>query len=146
MSQLPENVEQLFKEAETNLSKKIQKISDSVHEALTLSEFNIQEKAQVAPSLHHGFVNCLFSERNTLKKLKELKLVKEEEFISKYGKDNVPKYKTAQLIANNDEILKINMLIEEQNDAVKYLEEVCRIMSAFNFSIKNAVDLMKLSD
>lgn len=136
----------LFQDAEDSVSKKIQSYSKSVADSLSLSDLNLQEKALIVPSIHHGYVNCLFSERRKLKQLKKIKETKEEEFIKKYGKAGIPRYKTELLSKEDSLICNIITNIDSQKELIRYLEEICRIMSNLNFSVKNSVDMMKLTN
>ena len=141
---IPEKSLAIFNNAEKTLSPKLLKYSEAITESLKLNDMNISDKSMVAPSIHHGFINCLFSERRILTKLKEKKEEAEEIYISRYGQTGEPKYKTQNEVSKVDGIVKLEKAIKEQQEVVRYLEDICRIMSTFNFSIKNAVELMKL--
>lgn len=143
---IPESAQEMFRQAETNLDARIFKYSKSVEDSLRLNDFNLQEKAQVAPSLHHGYINCLYAERRNLEKLKRLREQTEEEFVAKYGKPDVPRYAIEAQISKSEDIVKLDNAIKKQKDVVQYLEEICKIMSGFNFNIKNAVEMAKLSN
>ena len=41
---------------------------------------------------------------------------------------------------------KLSLLIDEQAELIKYLEEMCDILKAFGYSVKNAVELIKLGN
>lgn len=141
-----DNTKELFDKALSNLDEKIQKYSKSAEEALSLNDMNLQEKAMVAPSLHHGFVNCLFSEKRNLQKLTKYRELEEKKFIEKFGNKNIPRYQTLESIKTDENIMKLDDAIEKQKELIKYLEEICRIMSNFNYNIRNAVDMAKLTN
>lgn len=141
---MDENLNKVFEESEKKLGTKLLKINTAVKEALALTDLNIKEKSMVAPSIHHGFINTLFAERRVLSALEKLKEQKEQEYLEKYGKKDVPKFKTQMEIAKMEEMMKIDDRICEQKEIIRYLEEVCKIMSNYGFAIKNTVDLLKL--
>jgi len=41
-------------------------------------------------------------------------------------------------------IKRIDELIAEQKEMVNWMHEQCKIMSNFNFAVKNSVDMMKM--
>jgi hypothetical protein len=143
--QIPDEIKALFTDAEVNLTKKLQKINESVKEALALTDLNIMEKALVAPSLHHGFINCLFAERAILTKLEKKKEQVKKEYLERYGQMDIPKYQIQGEIDKLDDMKKLEEAIDMQKEVIRYLEEVCKILSGFGFSIKNSVDLLKIS-
>jgi len=133
----------LFLDAETNLSKKLLEYSTSVRDSLIMNDMNIHEKSLITPAIHHGYINCLFAERKKLTLLEKHREEKINEYIEKYG-SNSKKYEIKIQAEQSDTILKLDQAIESQKEIIKYLEEVCKIMSNFNFSIKNSVEIMKM--
>lgn len=136
---------ELLTEAENEFSSKLKKYSDSVKDLLTLNDFNIQEKSMLSSVAHQGLVNCLFAERRKLKKIKKLKEEKIEQYIKNHGTNDLA-YKTKNEAYKQEEIQKLTTLEEEQNELVQYLEQTCDIVKAFGFTIKNAVELVKLGN
>ena len=139
-----DDTKDLFGEAEKCLSDRLKRYSDSVRNSLLLNDMNIHEKSLVSPAIHHGFVNCLFAEKRKLKRLEELIEEKEREYVEKFGKPDIPKFKTEQEAKMCSAVVKIKTAIEEQKEIIRYLEQICAIMSKFGFDIKNCVEMMKL--
>lgn len=139
------SLQELFLEAEKHLSNKILKYNVAIKEALSLNDMNIQEKAMVASSLHHGFINCLFAERNILEELESKKDIIEEALLAKFGKENIPRYESKELLSKNEDIKKLYLAISNQKKIIMYLENVCDIVKTYSFNIKNATELLKLS-
>jgi competence CoiA-like predicted nuclease len=136
--------DQLFEEAEAGLPDRLKKYSDAVKESLRLNDMNIADKAMVAPSMHHGFVNCLFTEQKRMNDLKKLVEKKKEELEARYGDDKIARYKTHQMLQQDKKLVKMEEAIEEQKVVIAYLNTVLGIMSKFGFDVKNSVDLMKI--
>ena len=139
------SIQDLFVESENHLSNKILKYNSAIKEALSLNDMNIQEKSMVASSLHHGFINCLFAERNILEELESKKDIIEEALLAKFGKENVPRYECKEMLSKNDDIKKLYLAIANQKKTILYLENVCEIVKNYSFNIKNATELLKLS-
>lgn len=150
MSILDDNVApgtiELFKDAESKINDKMLKYVKSVQDSLSLSDLNLSEKAMVAPSIHHGYVTCLFAEKRNLSSLEEKREKMEKDFINNYGSPTTPRYKTQQVATTDEKIIRLDKAIIAQIELIKYLEEACRILSNFGFSIKNAVELTKLAN
>ena len=148
MVELPDYIsditKELFAEAYNGLSVRLQKYSESVRNALLLTDMNLSDKALVVPAIHHGFVDCLFSERRKLKTLEDYRDEKIEDHVEKYGKSGAKRYETRVMAEQSEVIKKMDKAIESQKEVIRYLEEVCRILSNFNFSVKNCVDMMKM--
>jgi len=128
------------------LNDRIQKYSTSVKELLLLNDFNIKEKSMVAPYSHQGIINCLFAERRRLKKLKEKRDEIVEKLIQEHGNADKLHYVVKKEAEQQETVMKINTLIEEQKDVIEYLEEMAKILQNFGFSIKNAVELIKIGN
>lgn len=138
-------VNDIFLQAEEHLNKKILKYNEAIKEALTLNDMNIQEKSLVASSLHHGFINCLFAEKEILEKLEDKKKTIEDTLIAKFGLQNVPKYESENTIKNKEEIKILSEAIKNQRKLIQYLTEICDIVKNYSYNIKNATELLKLS-
>jgi len=139
-----DGTKELFNEAEAKLNVRLKKYSDSVRESLLLNDMNIHEKSLVAPAIHHGFVNCLFAEKRKLNQLSDLAEEKELEYIEKFGRPDIPRFKTEQEARMCSAVVRIKEAIEDQKEIIRYLETICSIMSKFGFDIKNCVEMMKL--
>jgi hypothetical protein len=140
-----EELDELFKASESNLNSKILKISSAVKRALAINDMNISELALVSPSIHHGFLNVQFSEQNILEQLEAKKEKLEEEYFEKFGKSNRPRYESKALIDAQEDVKKLNSIIKEQKKVVSYITDIVKIMANYNFSIKNAVEILKIS-
>lgn len=143
---IPDTTMAVFTMAEKALDARLLKYSEAAEDALRLDDMNLQEKSLVSSSLHHGFVNSLFAEKRNLSKLKKLKEQKEDEYIAKYGKPEVPRYRIADEMKTSADIVKIDKAIEIQQEIIQYLVEICSIMKSYGYSIKNAVEMSKLSN
>lgn len=135
---------ELFQEAEDKLHKKFKRYSESIKRSLSLNDMNIREKSLIAPTIHHGYINCLFAEQSYLRKLERALDLKRVEYKEKYGVTDVPRYKAEDVIKNEKVIRVLNDNISLQKEIIKYLEDVCKVLSTFGFSVKNSVELMKL--
>jgi hypothetical protein len=144
-SLIPESAMAMFEQAENALDKKLQAYSKSAEDCLKLDDLNLAEKSLASASIHHGWINCLWLEKKNLSKLIKLKETKETEYLEKYGKPDIPRYKVADEMKKSGDIAKIEGAIVRQKDIINYLMEICSIMKSFGYSIKNCVEMAKLS-
>jgi hypothetical protein len=141
-----EEQQKILKENRKYLPDKILKYHDIIQELLKLDDFNLKDKALASSSIHHTLLTSLYSEQEVLNRL-ELKLEqKEEEYIKKHGLENKPKYKSNKVIENEKELIKLRRSIDNQSKVVRYLNESVKIMSQYGFSVKNAVEMVKLEN
>lgn len=125
------------------LPKKILEYHNSIKDVLSLNDMNIMEKSLVASELHLGFLTAYYAEQGILKKLEESKLAKENEYMAKYGKDDVPKFKTTHMFELTEENKNLSSAIETQKMVLRYLNDALDVLGKFSFNIKNAVELIK---
>ena len=141
---LDETTTELFTEAESKLYKKMAKYSESIRRCIALNDMNIREKALVASTIHHGFVNSYYAEKRELKRYKKALKKKTEEFIEKNGLEEMPRYRSEEILKGEKTIRVIRESIEVQKELISYLEDMCKVMYNFGFNVKNGVELMKL--
>jgi len=134
----------IFEEAEKNLPEKIRRYSNSIKRSLELRDMNIHEKALVAPTIHHGYINSLFKERNYLKRLEKAYTKKKDIIKEEFVDDGRPSFVVDREVKQRKDLQKIRDTIELQKELINYLEDCCKVLSQFGYSVKNAVELMKL--
>jgi hypothetical protein len=139
-----DETKELFEEAYNKLPDRLKKYSDAAQSDLLMNDLNLYEKALVSPAIHHGYINSLFTERRTLKQMQAKRDAAIEAYVAKYGKDDRQSFITRDKAEKSEVIKQQDRAIEDQREIIKYLEEVCKIMSSFNFSVKNAVDMQKM--
>ena len=127
---VPSITKELFAKAEAVLDTRILTYSDSIKRSLSLSDLNIQEKKLIAPSIHHGYVNHLFSEKTYLKRLER----KRETLLEELEDDD---------IEGRKELRELYEKIELQKDVIEYLGITCQILRGFDYSVKNCIELGK---
>lgn len=145
--ELPDYVQQitkdLFRDARDGLSPRLRKYSESAQAEIILNDMNLYERSLITPAIHHGFVDCKFKERRNLERLEEGRENMINEYVEKYGKSGAKRYETKAMAENSEAIKQIDEAIKSQKEVIKYLEEICDIMSRQNFSVKNAVEMVK---
>lgn len=119
-------------------------ITKEFQDDASLSMVNITEKALSTPTLKSKWVSIYIEEKrfyNILKKKEEMFL---DEYVKKYGHEDVPKRRIELEARQSDELKKIRTMIEDQSVVVEYLENMCKIMHSFGFDISSAKDLLKM--
>ena len=143
---------QLLTEEELNLLNqnknlalpKILRFHEIIQKLVSLTDFNLREKALAATAIHHNLLTVLFQEEALLKKLKEDLENTEVEYVKKFGNPNIPKFKTATEAKSCADVKILEKQINEQGEIVRYLIESLKIMNSYSFNIKNCVELSKL--
>lgn len=134
----------LMNENRKHLSPKIMKLHDSITESLQLNDFNIQEKALASANIAHGWVTTLFAEQALLSKMEKKEEEFREEYLKKYGKPDIPKFRTEDEMEKSDAWKKIQNAIEDQKECVRYLNECIKIIKQQQWDIRNVTEILKL--
>jgi hypothetical protein len=129
------------------LPKRILKLHDAIRESLELNDLNIADKSMIAPQIIHGWLTTLYSEQALLDKLEIKKDTVKEAWIKKHGENDGPRYISGQIAENEcPELQKLNELIKEQREIVRYLTESVKVMKDLQWNIKNAVNIMQMEN
>ena len=86
----------------------------------------------------------LFAERAYLTKLEKAFEKMVQDLQDEFGDEGKPRYLVDREIKKRKDLSKLKDNIELQKDLINYLEDACKILSNFGFSVKNSVELMKL--
>ncbi len=105
---------------------------------------NIADKAKVAPTIHHGYVNCLFAERAYLARLEKTYTKKKETIDDEYGKDDRPRLVRERELTRREDMIKLKESIMIQKELVRYLEDTCKIMANYGFAIRDSISIMNM--
>ena len=124
--------------------KRFLEIHESAMKLLKMTDYNIREKALVAPGIAQTFLTSYYAECRKLSKMEEQVIQITETYLEKFGKPGVPKFKTEIEVKEMKEIKDLNKAIDKQKEFVRYMQDTCKIFSGLNFAIKNAADLMKI--
>ena len=117
-----------------------------LNEDMKLSISNLREKSLLCSSIWAKWISYLFLERDNLKRIAEAKqkILKSKANSSKIH-DSVLKLKSEDKIIENDENMKkLNALQSNTQECVDYIERSLNVLSSFGFSIKNAIETLKL--
>ena len=127
-----------------HLNKNIIAYADDFKNDTALNQINLKEKSLSAPGIKTKWVMIWMSEQKKLTKLEKLKELKEREYLQKFGAPDIPKFKTEKEAGSSEEIKKINIIMEEQRDTIRFLFEMCQILKQFGFDISNSIKLIQL--
>lgn len=141
-----------------HLPDKLVRYYDQISSLLEVNDMNIGDKSKLDTSIAHGILTQYYAECNILDKLKtkreelvEQKTEKEknnsdsEKTIPSPGKAK-PAWQVKNEVEKSKEIKDIDKKIKDQSMIVNYLKDSLDIMSRFSFTIKNAVELIKLEN
>lgn len=116
------------------------------NEDIRLSISNLREKSLLSSSIWGKWISYLFLERDNLQRIADAKqkLIKSKTSNLKM-QDSLLKLKSEEKIISNDENMqKLNVLQKNTQDCIDYIERALNVLNSFGFSIKNAIEALKL--
>ena len=145
MKVMEEKVEKRRVEIKTNstLSNYVKELQEDVK----LSEYNLREKSLMCSSIWAKWTSYLFLEKENLQRIAETKqkIIKKKMAQNKM-QDTVLRMKSEDKLSENDENVKrLNVLSKQTQDNIDFIERSLNILANFGFSIKNSVEVLKLS-
>lgn len=126
------------------LPDRVLELQKELIDDLELNSFILHDKSMRCPGIKAKWLQILIEEQTFLKKLEDSveKLV--DKYVVEHGKMGIPKFKSEIEARKSDDIKKLQIAIKKQKEVTRYMEQVYKIVSSFNFEIKNAIDLIKM--
>lgn len=125
-----------------DLKNYIQELNDDIH----LSISNLREKSLSVSAIRAKWLAYYFKEKENLERIKKAKakIISQKTTGIKLN-DSVLRMKSEEKIVKEDEnVKKLNILSENTKANIDYIERCFNILDDFGFSIKNAIECMKL--
>jgi hypothetical protein len=121
------------------------KYVEELKEDVRLSKGNILEKSLLVGSYRTKWLNYYFKEKDNYKRIKAIKEKIMRSKVDSKVSDSLLKMKSEDNIAKNDEnIKKLNKMMENVKENLEFLEKAMNILNDFGFTVKNAIDVIKL--
>ena len=142
MNDNKENINKIELKSNTILSNYIHELNEDVK----LSVSNLREKSLMCSSIWAKWISYLFLEKDNLQRIANAKqkILKSKASQMKVH-DSLLKMKSEDKILENDEnIKKLNELQRNTQDCIDFIERSLNMLSSFGFSIKNALEALKL--
>lgn len=112
---------------------------------IKLNISNLREKSLLSSSIWGKWISYLFLERDNLQRIADAKQKILKSKTSNKIQDSLLKLKSEDSIINNDENMqKLNILQKNTQDCIDYIERILNVLNSFGFSIKNAIEALKL--
>jgi len=86
----------------------------------------------------------LFKEKENLEKVKRKKKEYIASKLAKSTNNSLVRLKNEETLDNSEVIVKLNTLQKLCQETVEFLEYVLSIMNDYGFTVKNAIDIIKL--
>jgi hypothetical protein len=116
-----------------------------MNEDVKLSSFNIREKSLTCSSIWAKWISYLFLERENLQRIVNAKAKLLKSKTASSPSTSLLKMKTEDKLEENDETMqKLTKLGKDTQDCIDYIERSLNVLNSFGFSIKNAIDALKL--
>ena len=128
----------------------IAKLGKELMEDMQVNLMNVRDKSMTVSSIRAKWVMKYFKEKEIVRKLKDAKstlLQKGVEGLQTTDTQfrNMSKIRLEEKISKeSDKIKKINEMLSKQNEVVQFMEYALNVVSDFNFTVKHALDAIKL--
>lgn len=119
-------------------------------EDIKVNMINVRDKAMTVSTIRAKWVMKYFSEKRQLEKLKIAKKNLIDNEIEKLQSTNIStrtmsKVRLIEEVSrNSDNLIKLNLLITQQSEIIQFMEYALNIVADFNFTVKHALDAIKL--
>lgn len=116
-----------------------------LNEDVKLNDYNIREKSLTCSSIWAKWIQYLFLEKENLQRIANAKQKLLKAKMQQKSNDSILRLKSEDKLSENDEtIQKLNTLSKQTQDNIDYIERALNILQNFGFTVKNAVDVLKL--
>ena len=128
----------------------IAKLGKELMEDMQVNLMNVRDKSMTVSSIRAKWVMKYFKEKEIVRKLKDAKstlLQKGVEGLQTTDTQfrNMSKIRLEEKISKeSDKIKKVNEMLSKQNEVVQFMEYALNVVSDFNFTVKHALDAIKL--
>jgi hypothetical protein len=126
----------------------INKYYTELHQDMNVTILNIRDRSLSVSSIRSKWLMYLFKEKENLKRLKDAKSNKMKIMMDTLNKDpnhrTIINKKLEDKINTEDVMIKINNAIETTKEVVQFLEFATNILNDYGFTVKNALDCLKL--
>ena len=125
------------------LADYIKELADDVK----LTNMNLREKAMMCSGIWAKWLSYLYKEKENLQRIQDTKQrVMHKKMAGVKQQDSILRLKSEDKIAENDEtIKKLNELYKKTQTNIDYIEHALNILQNFGYSVKNAVEVLKLN-
>lgn len=131
---------------EIKTNKELAKYIEELDDDVKLSLANLREKSLTCSSIRAKWLSYYYKEKENFARIKSTKAkVLKQKMEGNKATDSVLRLKSEEAIAKNDETMqKLNKLSEVTQTNIEYIERAMDILSNFGFTIKNAIETLKL--
>lgn len=112
---------------------------------MKVTKANIMDKSMMVGSLRTKWLNYYFKEKDNLKRVKSAKEKIIRMKVDSKISDSILRMKSEDSIARNDpRVAKLNQMYDNVRENIEFLEKAMNILNDFGFTVKNAIDIIKL--
>ena len=118
---------------------------EELRDDMKISKANILEKSMMVGSLRTKWLNYYFKEKDNLRRIKATKEKIIRSKVDSKISDSLLRMKSEDKIAREDpNVAKLNRMYDIVRDNIEFLEKAMNILNDFGFTVKNAIDVIKL--
>lgn len=118
---------------------------EELKDDMKISKANILEKSMMVGSLRTKWLNYYFKEKDNLRRIKAAKEKIIRSKVDSKISDSLLRMKNEDKIARDDpNVAKLNRMYDTVRDNIEFLEKAMNILNDFGFTVKNAIDVIKL--
>lgn len=128
----------------------LMKLGKELMEDIHVNLMNVRDKSMLVSTIRTKWVMKFFREKEQLVKLKAAKekMIKKgvsELHISDSTSRTMSKLRIEEKVESEDATIKrLNSLISKQSEVLQFMEYALNIVADFNFTVKHALDAIKL--
>jgi len=116
---------------------------------LTVTIYNIREKALSVSAIRSKWLMYLFKEREQLKRMKDVKSIAMKKYLDVANRDparrsSINKKLEDEINETNEKMVALNRKIEQTKEVVQFIEYGTNILNDFGWVIKNTIEAVKL--
>lgn len=140
--------EEFAKNKTVKENKQLASYIEQFNSDVKLTMENLKEKSLTCSAIWAKWLQFLFYEKENLEKAINLKqkIIKKKTATNNV-QDSVLRLKSEEkLIANDENIKKLNLIQKNTKDNIDYIERALNILQNFGFQIKNTTDIIKITN
>jgi hypothetical protein len=131
-------------------NKLLERLGKELMDDIKVDLINVRDKAMTVSTIRAKWVMKFFREKEQMAKLQKAKKQVLSQEVNKLQTSSIPSRSMSkmrleeQIVGDNDQIKRLNDTINKQAEVIQFMEYALNIVSDFNFTVKHALDAIKL--
>jgi hypothetical protein len=131
------------------INKPINEYYSELSDDMNVTIFNLRDRSLSVSAIRAKWLMYFFKEKENMKRLTDAKSKAVGILLEKYNKDPskrsiINKKLEDEINTENPQMVRLNQKIVDTKEVVQFLEFSINIMNDYGFTVKNAIDALKL--